>query len=270
MLKVILITVIEWENSIDDIDKIVDMLENNESKGPDEYHSDDEDHKQSTAKNNLEVWDLKSDISHPISLSKRKHSLTTFDHQQFVRHNLLLNSNQSRVSSWVRLDPIEKFRQINNSVESSEEWKVVTKNVANLNLYIPSNRINTESMNSNRMKHYSFRKSKRLIDSYRSSKSDLQNILVINVNKAEENDYNSNTQQLNSKRQNEDMQKVGLIRIEEEGPQFLNSSAEYIYKLKKQLQEKYKSSNDLNQNGENIMREKNIENMYKHFLILFQ
>ena len=55
MLKVILITVIEWENSIDDIDKIVDMLENNESKGPDEYHSDDEDHKQSTAKNNLEV-----------------------------------------------------------------------------------------------------------------------------------------------------------------------------------------------------------------------
>ena len=59
---------IDEKLGIEDIDKIVDMLENNESKGPEEYHSDDEDHKQSTVKINLEVWDLKSDISRSLSI----------------------------------------------------------------------------------------------------------------------------------------------------------------------------------------------------------
>ena len=48
------ITVIDGKLGTDDINQIVDMLENNESKGPDEYHSDDEDHRQSTVKNSLE------------------------------------------------------------------------------------------------------------------------------------------------------------------------------------------------------------------------
>ena len=255
---------IDEKLGIEDIDKIVDMLDNNESKGPDEYHSDDEDHRQSTTKNNLEVWDLKSDISRPLSISKRKHSLPIFDHQQFVKRNMLLNSNQSHVSSWVRLYPIEKFRQINNSVESSEEWKVVTQNVSNLNLYIPSNRINTESMNSNRMKHYSFRKSKRLIDSYRSSKSNLSSKLVINVHKVEESDYKSNHINENSSRQNVGIMNVDPINIVENS-QLLSPSMEYISQLKFKLEEKFKNSINLNQQNENIMREQDFRTVYGHF-----
>ena len=176
---------------------------------------------------------------------------------------MLLNSNQSHVSSWVRLDPIEKFRQINSSVESSEKWKVITQNVSNLNLYISSNRVNTESMKSNRMKLYSFRRSKSLIDSDRSSKSNLSSKLVINVHKAEESDYKSNQLMKIFNRQNVDIMNVNPINIVKNS-QLLNPSTEYINQLKFKLEEKFKNSINLNQQNENIMREQDFRTVYGH------
>lgn len=261
MPKIILISVIDKELNEEEIDKILNMYEDEEPKDPNESNSDIEDHKYSTPRDRFDAKDLKSKINSPSSLKKHKHSLTISDRQRFIKRNLIFNSGQSQVSSWVRLDQVEKLKPINNSIESKEEQIITTRNVANLDLYISSNRMEAESIDPNWIKQYSFRRSKRVNISNLHSEWSFNNDIFISVGKAQASEVQSRHQHKNSDMQNEEMPHLSPINIIEDC-KYLDPASAFISQLKAQLQDKFKSPRDSIKNPDGQERKRRLKSSF--------
>lgn len=147
-LKVLTVTIIDWDKGAENIENILMMLNKEDSKYQDGYYSDGESNKFLTSWNNIEVKDLRSNISFEQNTSKRKNSLTILSNQRNIKNNLLISKSDeagSQLSSCVRANQIENIMAIQEN-----STKLVNKNVRDLDLYLRSNRVNrAESLNSN-------------------------------------------------------------------------------------------------------------------------
>ena len=240
-----------------------------------EYYSDGESQIY-TSQNHQEVDNLSSFIINSQRMSKRNNSGANLENP-FVKHNRYISNSyvaSSQLSSWVRIDKVETFRDLNSSTESNDGRKLVRQNVLNLDLYLPSNRINSELIKSDRMMINSNRLYFQIADSGRSINSKISNRHYVVVNKdnnencsnisgSEENAYRDREEvksQINHTKRNDNPNSLDPYRI---------YNTQYPNKLHKEFggilnTTKYLKQFDENKN--NILREKDIQTVVKHFI----
>ena len=134
------------------IEEVLESINNCEINYLDGYHSVNELQNYNSVNNNKNK-DLNLSNSYSQRKLRRVNSQTNFDHSSFIKFNSFVSQPEeyhSHKSSWVGLDQVEKIQQLNNSIESKEERKIISKNVPNLDLYFPSYQIETSSINTKR------------------------------------------------------------------------------------------------------------------------
>ena len=163
---------------------------------------------------------------------------------------------------------------MNSSTESNDGRKLVQQNVLNLDLYLPSNRVYSESLKSDRMMINSNRLYFQIADSGRSINSKISNrhyVVVnkdnnenrLNISRSEENAYMDREEvksQINQTKRNDNPNSLDPNRI---------YNTQYPNKLHKEFGDILNTTEYLkqfNENKNNILREKGIQTVVKHFI----
>ena len=161
-----------------------------------------------------------------------------------------------------------------SSTESNEGRKLVQQNVLNLDLYLSSNRTNSELLKSDRMMINSNRHYFQIADSGRSINSKISNRHYVVVNKDNnENRLNISRSEENAYRDREEVKSQINHTKRNDNPNFLNPNWTYYSQYSNKLHKEFGSISNtteylkqFDENKNNILREKDIETVVKHFI----
>ena len=255
------------------IDEIIEKLNNWEIENSEGYQSENENQSY-TLRNLEEINNFNSSVSWSQRKTKRRNSQVNLDRNISVKYNTFeSNKSISRLSNWVRLDRVETFKNIIGSNGSAEERKILNQNVSNLDLYLPSNRICSESINSNREEIYPRINLARVLNISQSKYSIPSSRHYIVISKADSMSPSiSPKSNKSSIKKEESRPKMDTIKIQENF-QYLDpnkiSTSNYSNKLNIQFNHSsisYEEFPKAQINKENKIREKNRQTFAQHFV----
>ena len=264
---------IDCEQGQSYIDEIIEKLNNWEIEDSEGYQSKNEN--QSCTLRTLEEFNnFNSSVSWSQRKIKRRNSQANLDRNISVKYNTFeSNKSISRISNWVRLDRVETFKNIIESNRSAEERKILNQNVSNLDLYLPSNRICSESINSNREEIYPRINLAHAININQSKSSIPSSRHYIVISKADSMSPSISPKSNNcSIKKEESRPKMDIIKTQENF-QYLDpnkiSTSNYSNKLNIQFNHSSVGCQEFPKaqiNEENKIREKNRQTFTQHFV----